>query len=274
MLKHWRNLRKRSQLDLALDAGVSQRHLSFLESGRARPSREMVLQLAEVLEVPLRERNQLLHAAGFASIYQERGLDHEDMRLVHDALALTLHHHEPYPAMVVDRAWNMLMCNEPTRRFIAALGDYEEVWRRVDPSGQHNIVRLTFHPHGLQPLVRNWSMVAATLMARLQRELAADPTNEELRSLSADVEACPTAAGMQAVDPTKVPGLTLPVFPVEYEVPGQGVLKVFSMISSFGTALDVTADELRIETFFPADDFSKAFFEMLATPNDAPLGRT
>src|SRR5262245_6566409 len=119
LIRQWRDMRKRSQLNLALDAGVSQRHLSFLESGRAQPSREMVLQLAEALDVPLRERNQLLHAAGFAPLFQQRLLQDADMKAVRDALELTLAHHEPFPAMVVNRQWNMLMCNAATERFIA-----------------------------------------------------------------------------------------------------------------------------------------------------------
>jgi hypothetical protein len=134
----------------------------------------------------------------------------------------------------------------------------------VDPSGQRNIVRMSFHEQGMQPLVRNWDVVGPSLLFRLQRELAADPTHHELRKLLDDVSRWPSALPAQALDPSTLPGLMLPVFPVEYEVPGYGVLKVFSMISSFGTALDVTADELRIETFFPADDVTRAFFGMLA----------
>jgi transcriptional regulator with XRE-family HTH domain len=265
LLRQWRDLRKRSQLDLALEAKVSQRHLSFLESGRAKPSREMVLQLAEVLAVPLRERNLLMHVAGFAPVFQQRGLDDADMQSVREALDLTLKHHEPYPAVVVNRQWDMLMGNGPSDRFMALLGPPDEVWQRVDPSGARNVMRMTFHPQGMRPRLRNWAQVAALLLSRLQREVAADPTNQALRQLLADV--CEEAPGVS--EPWQnmawLNPMPPPIFPLEYDL-GAHTLKVFSMVSTFGTALDITADELRVETFFPADDFSRDFFRMLAQP--------
>jgi transcriptional regulator with XRE-family HTH domain len=262
LLRQWRGLRKRSQLDLALEAGVSQRHLSFLESSRAQPSRDMVLQLAEVLEIPLRERNLLLHAAGFAPLFQQRTLQDEDMTAVRDALNLTLKHHEPYPAMVVNRQWDMLMCNAPAERFVALLGQPEEVWHRVDGSGGRNVMRMTFHPHGMQPRLRNWPQVATLLLNRLHREVAANPTHLALRQLLADVSQFPgVSAQWQNQDWLK--GMPPPIFLMEYDL-GEHTLKVFSMVSTFGTALDVTAEELRVETFFPADEFSQNFFLMLA----------
>jgi transcriptional regulator with XRE-family HTH domain len=264
LLRQWRGLRKRAQLDVALEAGVSQRHLSFLESSRAQPSRDMVLQLAEVLGVPLRERNLWLHAAGFAPVFQQRGLQDEDMAAVREALNLTIKHHEPYPAMVVNRRWDMLMCNAPAERFVALLGPPDEVWQRVDESGARNVMRMTFHPQGMQPRLRNWPQVATLLLNRLHRELAADPTHEALRQLLADVSQFPgVSASWRNQD--WLSGSPPPIFPLAYDL-GEHTLKVFSMVSSFGTALDVTADDLRVETFFPADEFSRDFFLMLAAP--------
>lgn len=261
LLRQWRDLRKRSQLDLALEAGVSQRHLSFLESGRAKPSRDMVLQLADALDMPLRERNLCLHAAGFAPVFLQRTLQDGDMTAVRDALNLTLKHHEPYPAMVVNRQWDMLMCNAPAERFVALLGPPEEVWLRVDASGGRNVMRMTFHPQGMQPRLKNWPQVAALLLNRLHREVAADPTHQALRELLADVSQFP---GVSAACRNQdwLNGMPPPIFPMAYDL-GEHTLKVFSMVSTFGTALDVTAEELRVETFFPADDFSRNFFLMM-----------
>lgn len=258
LLRQWRDLRKRSQLDLALEAGVSQRHVSFLESSRAKPSRDMVLQLAEVLDVPLRERNRLLHAAGFASVFQQRTLQDEDMAAVREALNLTLKHHEPYPAMVVNRQWDMLMCNAPAERFVALLGSPDEVWQRVDASGSRNVMRMTFHPQGMQPRLRNWPQVTTLLLNRLHREVAADPTHRALRELLAEVSQLPGVT-TQYGNQDWLGGMPPPIFPMEYDL-GEHTLKVFSMVSTFGTALDVTAEELRVETFFPADEFSHNFF--------------
>lgn len=262
LLRQWRSVRKRSQLDLALDASVSQRHLSFLESGRAQPSREMVLQLAEALDVPLRERNLLMHAAGFAPFFQQRALQTDEMKPVREALGLMLQHHEPYPALVVDRGWNMVMCNGAADRFIAMLGQPDELWLRVDASGGRNVMRMTFHPDGMQSRLKNWLQVAKLLLTRLQREVAANPAHPALRELLADVCQLPSVPAewrhqewLTAMPP--------PIFPLEMDL-GAHTLKVFSMMSTFGTALDITADELRVETFFPADDFSRDFFRMLA----------
>ncbi|RZI86490.1 MAG: XRE family transcriptional regulator [Rubrivivax sp.] len=263
LLRQWRGLRKRSQLDLALDASVSQRHLSFLESGRSQPSRDMVLQLAEALAVPLRERNLLMHAAGFAPAYQQRPLQDDDMKAVREALDLTLQHHEPYPAVVVNRQWDMLMSNRASERFVALLGPPDELWHRVDPNGGRNVMRMTLHPDGLQTRLRNWPQVAALLLTRLHREVAANPTHDGLGQLLADVSQFRgVPAACQSGPPWLAP-MPPPIFPLEYDL-GVHTLKVFSMVSTFGTALDITAEELRVETFFPADDFSRDFFQTLA----------
>ncbi len=260
LLRTWRKRRKRSQLDLSLDAEVSQRHLSFLESGRAKPSRDMILQLAEVLEIPLRERNLLLNSAGFSSLYPSRALDSEDMSAVRHALDLTLQYHEPYPAVVMDRQWNLLMKNQAAERFIGLVGAPDELWPKVDPSGQHNAMRLTFSPHGMQPLISNWPDVAGMLLSRLQREVAADPDNEGLAQLFNEL--CQLPSIPERWQNHSLLSTPEPILPMELTLNG-ATLRTFSMISTFGTALDITADELRVETFFPADEFSGEVFCML-----------
>ncbi len=260
LLKSWRGSRKLSQLDLAVEAEVSQRHLSFLESGRAQPSRDMVLLLAEALDVPLRERNTLLGSAGFAPLYRERELDGPDMKPVRQALEMTLKHHEPYPAIVVNRDWDLIMGNEAAHRMYASLGDPEEVWQRIDPSGHQNTLRLIFHPQGMQPLIRNWDQVVTHMLNRLQREAATEPGDSSLKKLLDEISQYPGVPDAEsAIWQTPPP----PIMPVEMDMGGM-VLKTFTMISTFGTPQDITTDELRIETFFPADDFTREVFQKLA----------
>ena len=261
MMIKWRKLKKLSQLDLALESEVSQRHISFMESGRSKPSREMVLALAEVLGVPLRDRNLLLSAAGFAPVFKERALDNEEMSSVQHALEMSLAHHEPYPAIVADRNWNLVMKNEASVRMVSLMGEPEEVWKRVDPSGNKNVYRLTFHPQGMQPLIGNWNEMAKLLLFRLQREVTADPNNAFLSDLLEEVtDMSGLDVGRTVADMSQP---LAPILPMEMTTAGM-TLKVFSMISSFGTALDITAEELKVETFFPADEFTKVFFKRLS----------
>lgn len=258
LLKSWRTCRRYSQLDLALEAKVSQRHLSFLESGRARPSREMVLQLAKVLCIPLRERNELLLATGFAPLYQERALDSADMVAIKQALEATLRHHEPYPALAVDRQWNVVLQNAAVDRLVGLLGSPSSVWQMVDPAGQRNLMRLTLHPRGMQPLVRNWQQTATVLLTRLQREVAGNPADVGLRALLSDLCGLPgiPANWRHAMGQATPP----PVLAIELGKKATPSLKLFSMVCTFGTAMDVTADELRTELFFPEDEFTAGFF--------------
>jgi len=163
LLKAWRTARRYSQLELALETQVSQRHLSFLECGRAGPSRDMAMHLSQVLRVPLRERNDLLMAAGYAPVYPERPLEDGEMAAIRQALETTLRHHEPFPALVVDRQWNVVLHNAAVDRLIGLLGPPARVWRRVDPSGRRNLMRLTLHPQGLQPQGNNqWANTFAS----------------------------------------------------------------------------------------------------------------
>lgn len=263
LLKSWREQRKLSQLKLALAAEISQRHLSFLESGRAKPSRDMVLLLGEVLDIPLRERNFLLNSAGFTAGFQQRDLQSDEMAAVRSALDKMLEHH-PYPAIVIDKGWDLIQTNTPADRFLGLLGTEEELWPRLGtgPSGQErNIMRLTLHPAGLQPMLSNWDHVATLLISRLHREVSADPSNVNLCALFNEVVQYPGIPNhwRQAVW-SEAPQ---PVLPLQVAM-GGNTLSVFSMISTFGTAVDITADEIRVESFFPADDFSTEFLQQLA----------
>ena len=252
LLKSWRAARRYSQFELALHTRVSQRHLSFLESGRAQPSRDMVLHLAQGLLVPLRERNDLLVAAGFAPIYAERTLNDGAMAAIRQALETTLRHHEPFPALVVDRCWNVVLHNAAVDRLIGLLGDPAQVWARVDPSGRRNLMRLTLHPEGVQPLVADWPATAAALLARLQVEAQANPANAGLQQLLADLRALPgVPSNLSSV--STLPSMEVPVMTLRLRQ-GDATLEFFSMICTFGTALDLTADELRLELLFPGDD--------------------
>lgn len=264
VLKAWRSARKISQLELSLEADVSQRHLSFLESGRAQPSREMVLMLSEALDIPLRERNTLLSSAGFAPLYRERDLDGPDMKPVRQALELTLRHHDPFPAIVVTRDWDMLMSNRAAERMYSMLGDPEQVWRTVDPSGKRNVLRYTFHPEGMQPHIRNWDQVASIMIGRLQREAAMEPGNTTLKALLTEISAYPGMPGnMVAASDTQWQAPPPPILPLEVSIGGM-TLNTFTMISTFGTPQDITTDELRIETFFPADEFTETLLRQMA----------
>lgn len=243
LLREWRERRRLSQLELAGQAAISTRHLSFVETGRARPSREMVLHLAEELDVPLRERNALLQAAGFAPVYRRTDLDAPEMQPAREALDLVLRGHEPYPAVVVDRLWNLVAAN-------AAAGLFLE---DVDPSLLEpplNVLRLSLHPAGLAGRVPNLAEVSAHLLTRLRRQvhLTGDP---DAAALYEELSGYP---GVTATEPApgaaEGPGEV--VVPVRFVARGRE-LRLFSTIATFGTAVDLTLAELAIESFFPAD---------------------
>ena len=247
LLRHWRAARRVSQLDLALDADVSSRHLSFVETGRAQPSREMVLRLAEALEVPLRERNALLLAAGYAPLYRETDLGAPEMVDARLAVEFILAKQEPYPAIVVDRHWNLLLANPATHRFLA-------LFLPGPPAGPLNVMRLIFDPQGVRPFVENWEEVARHLVERLHRE-AAGPPDETTRALLEELLAYPgVPSDWRTPQLDRVPA---PLLSIVYRK-GDLRLSVFSTITTFGTPQDVTLQELRIECFFPADEATRA----------------
>lgn len=251
LLKTRRQRRRLSQLELALSSGVSQRHVSFLESGRAKPSRSMILQLSETLEVPLRERNDWLTAAGFAPIFKARPLDDPQMSQVMSAVRMMLTNHEPYPAVAVDRVWNIRMANAPFDMMSAMLGG--DLWDRVGGT-ERNLARLFFHPSGIKPFVTNWKAIAPLLWHRAQREAEA-LGGDEMKRLLAEL------SQHQDPDTLWVPedAALVPVMPLEIEKDGVRI-SLFTVIATFGTAQDVTADELRIESLFPADAATEKLF--------------
>ena len=236
LLRDWRQRRRLSQLDLSNEAEVSARHLSFLETGRARPSREMVLHLAEQLEIPLRERNELLLAAGYAPVYGRRSLDDPDMAAVRAALDLVLAAYEPYPAVVVDRGWHLVAGN----RSIALLTDGVAPELLEPPV---NVLRLGLHPRGLAPRILNLPQWRTHLLTRLAREahLTADPG---LAALHRELVALPGGR-----DPAPPDGIAVPLR-LRHD---DGPLTFLSTVTTFGTAVDLTAAELSIEAFLPAD---------------------
>jgi transcriptional regulator with XRE-family HTH domain len=257
LLRDCRRGRRLSQLDLAMEAEVSQRHLSFLESGRAKPSREMVLQLAQALDLPLRERNRLLQSAGYAGLFPQRRLETGDMGPVRQALERLLKHHEPYPAVVVDRAWNLFMANDAVSRVFGLLGNLDEIYGRVCGDGPRNVLKLTFHPQGLQPYIANFAEVAAPLLARTAREALEHPEVQAVLDEVLSYPGIPARWRTQEVHP-----LALPVLPTDFRV-GPVSLKLFSMLTTFGTPQDITTDELRVESFYPADAASEALLRQL-----------
>lgn len=254
MLRDVRRGRRLSQLDLALQAEVSQRHLSFLESGRARPSREMVVQLASALDLPLETRNRLLAAAGFTGLYPRRQLDADAMRPIRNAMERMLAAHEPFPAMVVDRAWNVVMANRGLPKLFDLLGGLEAMAARV---GGANLLRVSLHPQGLRPYILNFEEFAAHLLARSAHEALEHP---ELDALLKDVLRYPGLPGRGRSVDWSTP--MLPVLPMRVGLNGLE-LSLFTTITSFGTPLDITADELRIENLFPADAASEALLRQL-----------
>ena len=249
-------MRRLSQLDLALASGVSQRHVSFLESGRAQPSRTMILQLSESLEVPLRERNDWLAAAGFAPLFKARLLNDPHMSQVLGAVRMMLDNHAPFPAVAIDRAWNIRMSNTAFDKLGDMLG--QDVWTRLGGPAR-NLMRLFFHPDGIRPLVANWSVIAPLLWHRAQREanaLAGQDMQALLDELRPYQDAHTLAVAMEAA--------LVPVIALELGT-GPGRISLFTVIATFGTAQDITADELRIESFFPADEASERLLRALAS---------
>ncbi len=255
LLRGWRQKRRLSQLELALSSGVSQRHVSFLEKGRAKPSRSMILQLSETLEVPLRERNDWLTAAGFAPLFRARPLDDPQMGQVMGAVRMMLANHEPFPAVAVDRAWNIILANKAFDLLSGVIG--EGLWSRIG-GAQRNLMRLFFHPEGIRPLVVNWDTVAPVLWHRAQREAEA-LGGEEMKEILLELSQYQDADTLWASEEAPL----VPVLALEIKK-GDVRIALFTVISTFGTAQDVTADEMRIETMFPADAATEALFRAAA----------
>jgi transcriptional regulator with XRE-family HTH domain len=259
-LRYWRTRRGYSQLRLAVDSSVSQRHLSFLESGRAQPSRDLVLKLGIALDVPLRQRNAMLLAAGFAPAYQERNLSDPELSSVMQALDFMLRQQAPFPALVVDRLWNLVRFNEPAAGFMKwLLGMPADAV--IPRDGSINVLRLMLDPAGLRPRLVNWQAVCADSLLWIQREAMADGPGSEATALLAELSALPGIAGGLTAD-HHVPNLerrALPFLPLT--LAHEGVeLNLFTTITTLGTPHDVTVHELRLEAFFPADGTTADWF--------------
>lgn len=242
LLREWRAARRLSQLDLSFRARSSARHISYIETGKAEPSRDMVMRLADALDMPLRERNVLLLAAGYAPRYPERPLDATELTPVRKAIDLTLAHHEPYPAFLINRHWDVLQTNAGAER----LGDF-----LCGGSAHANMVRQFCDPTDMRAVVENWEEVARDLLRHLQDEIAAVPSDETAEALLEEALAYPGVPDEwrnRDLEATPSPLLTV-VFRK-----GDRRLRFFSTIASFGTARDVTVEELRIECAFPADE--------------------
>jgi transcriptional regulator with XRE-family HTH domain len=244
LLQYWRKTRSLSQLALAHDAEVSPRHISFLETGRAKPSREMVMLLSNVLDVPLRERNMLLLAAGFAPVYAETRLDAPELGAVQAALRAILSQQEPFPAVVMNRHWDILQTNEAAQRFFGLL-----LGERAS-AGPANVVRMMFDPNGLRPFVSNWEAVAEALIQRVHREAVGGISDPATDQLLEEVLAYPDVP--KRLRRLNLGAPSLPVIPVCFRK-GEHAFNFFSTVTTLGTPQDVTLQELRIECFFPAD---------------------
>jgi transcriptional regulator with XRE-family HTH domain len=243
LLRDWRQRRKLSQLELALEAEVSTRHLSFIETGRSRPSRGLLLQLCELLELPLRERNRWLLAAGFAPQFEEASLDSQALQAARAAVQRVLELHQPYPAVAVDRHWNLLQANPAAQALLAAL-------LPGPPTKPMNVLRLSLHPQGLAPMIVNLAEWRQHLLARLRRQIALSG-DAMLAELLEELQSYPTLPHEQPEQPHESPHPeVLMLFRLHSPV---GELALFSTITVFGTPAEVTLSELAIEAFYPAD---------------------
>jgi transcriptional regulator with XRE-family HTH domain len=256
LLRHWRAVRRISQLDLASMAGTTPRYVSFVETGRARPSREMVLRLARALDVPLRERNGLLLAAGFAPLYPVAPLGSAQLGRVEAALTSMLDQHEPYPAVVMDRGWNVLRANRGARLLFGRL-------LAPDPMPEPaNVLRLMIEPGPVRRSVLNWDAVVNALLERAGREAVGGVFDRDTADLVRRLRARPDVAEVLADPVPTTPAV--PVIDVRFAVDDE-VVELFSVVSTIGTPVDVTAQELRVEAFFPMDGDTRAAWRRISS---------
>ncbi|HWW07517.1 helix-turn-helix transcriptional regulator [Collimonas sp.] len=258
-LRYWRGKRGYSQLRLSTESHISQRHISFLESGRSQPSRELILKLGTTLDIPLRQRNVMLLAAGFAPAYQERKLSDPELASVKQALDFMLAQQVPYPALVVDRLWNLVMSNGPAAMLIRWLLDMPE--NQPIPREGVNVLKLMLDPQAIRKYLVNWQDVSADLLHWIQREAMSDGPGSEATNLLEQLLALPgvkAATQTPNLDTRVLPFLAMTIKKDEVE------LNLFTSIATMGTPHDVTVHELRIESFFPADAATAAWFKSRA----------
>ena len=262
-LRTWRQRRRMSQLEFALEAEISQRHLSFLESGRSVPSRDMLLHLAERLEVPLRERNAMLLAAGYAPVYAERSLEDPAMAAARQAIELVLKGHEPYPALAVDRHWNLVAANAALAPMLAGVADRALLEPPV------NVLRLSLHPRGLAPRIANLAQWRAHLLDRLRRQIVvtSDPVLADLLRELSTYPVNNTLAAIDAAPPTDHGGVFVPL----ELVTDAGLLSFISTTTVFGTPRDITLSELALEAFFPANAETAEIVRRLSATDPFPV---
>lgn len=252
MLRYWRKLRRFSQLDLALTANISARHLSFVETGRSKPSYDLLLHLAEVLQLPLNHTNSLLVAAGYAPRYSDWQLEDDRMTPVRMVLEQFLEQHHPYPAMVINRTYDVLKVNRGFRHLMDWLAqDYAGVYQYT------NVYRLLFAKQGIHPYIANWEAIYPVLLGRLREESIA----YQSEALSQLYQECVhhSAAETMRIEPN----YQFPVMMLSLQKNGQK-LDLFSTMTTFGTAIDITTKELRIENMFPANEETRQFFKQAA----------
>jgi len=241
LLRHWRRERGKSQLDLSMETGISQRHLSFVESGRSAPSRDLLAVICDALNVPLRERNALLLASGYAPQYSEFSIDAVQMASLARAIDRMLQQHEPHPALVLDRHWNVVRTNEAAPRFF---GSFIDLQSRTKP---RNLLDLMFDPTGLRPFVEEWENVAAALLQRVRRESPGQVLDVQLRELIKRLRKYPGVARLKPLPKPQSAAL-----PITFRL-GDQRFSYFSLITTVGTPQDITAQELRVECMFPTD---------------------
>lgn len=257
VLKEWRQHRRLSQLALSGLSGISQRHISFLENGRAQPSRPTILALADCMDVPLRERNGLLQAAGFAAAYPE-SLDDEQMVVFTQALEAQLNHHDPYPAIVLDGRWNMVMANTGALRFFAEFVDPARWLEDIGNPESFQVARLVLHEGGLAPYVVNWTELVSSFLQRARRDLLANPANQLLPVLIDEILSHPRASKRWQAPQWRsppAPAITLTMRKDDL------TLSLFTMLAHFGAPQNVSLEELALESFYPADSATRDWFE-------------
>jgi transcriptional regulator with XRE-family HTH domain len=261
LLKSWRTQSGISQLELSMRSDVSQKHISFLESSKSRPSQSMVIQICEAMDIPLRDRNTLLLAAGFAPLYQRRDLTEPEISSVNLALDMMLDQQEPYPAVVVDSLFNVLRVNNGALKLNTALFKVDHPEQL--PVIANNVLRGLFHPDGYQRCVSNWHELAPIILRRLQNEIDAGKGSPELQVLLSELESykgVPKHWKQHKPEQWLAPIVTTPIVTIDIDT-GTERLSLLSTISTLGTPQDVTLEELRIESYFPGNDATRKFFE-------------
>ncbi|WGH78575.1 helix-turn-helix domain-containing protein [Jannaschia ovalis] len=246
-LKNWRKRRRLSQLELSLQSGMSQRHISFLETGRSNPSRFAISQLAEALEMPAAEIDVMLVSAGFAARSSRGGWDDATRKAIDASIDHVLQGHAPYPAVSIDRIWNLVKANDPAQRFFA----------RAGARGDGNLLREILAPGSLRDRIVNWEDTARSLMRLFELEVARRPHDGEAHALHADLLAL---EGVQALMSTPPSTPNAPVLAIQIRM-GPDILELFSLIATIGMSADATLDDLRVETLLPANDATRAWFE-------------